>query len=586
MNQTPPLAPPPLSNSRPDQKPRPVPPGSALPSPHSPPLPLSVPHAARLPPFSTPRPAIFLALALSLSALDVSCARLDLTSSPSDAGTPVLAAVDKIDPAPGAVGPNAAFTVTFATPMNASTLLADVAKSDSVILVDQANAQVMAAALVHARLTAGEAALVIPAAATLGPQATSLLLTPSAPLAPGSFALLVATRLKDATGAKITGQTEFDYSVAFVPPAPILVDPMNGAVAPENLARVRVSFLPGAAGSIVSLIGPKGTVGAASAPSMAGEAVILLCPDAPCSVLTAGEKYTLALDGKAVDEASFTVAPCVRSAPPGMVARDLSLHDQGAELAMQLDWPALIRAQFVPTGSDAGTVSASGFAACPSTSCAADSPVACSTTLAFTSLIPSANYTVQISLEDDEGHFATPAPLAVTTLSPLPSASLEEVMASPPDPSPRDEGEYVELLNTGLGAIDLSTLALRGVDGLVRPLLGSTPLAPSLLSPGGYALAVGASFDASRYEIPLGVPVLRASTQRLLSRGLSDTSPPAIALVFVSTKEGTPQLLSSFAGGSSHCARGDSLDRIHPAPMANVPQFTCGQPGGSPGRAP
>jgi hypothetical protein len=586
MNQTPPLAAPPLSNSHRDQKPRPGSPGSALPAPHSAPLPLSVPHAVQLPPFSPPRPAIFLALALSLFAFDVSCARLEVTSSPSDGGAPVLAAVDNLDPAPGAVGPNAGFTVTFATPMNASTLLADVAKSDSVILVDQANAQVMAAALVHSRLTAGEAALVIPAAATLGPQAISLLLMPSAPLAPGSYALLVATRLKDATGAKITGQTEFDYSVAFVPPAPVLIDPMNGGAAPENLARVRVSFAPGAAGSIVSLIGPKGTVGAASAPSMGGEAVISLCPDAPCAALTAGEKYTLALDGKAVDDASFTVAPCVRSAPPGMVAQDLSLRDQSAGLAMQLDWPALIRAQFVPSASDAGTVFASGFAPCPPASCADDSSGACSATIAFSGLVPSTNYRVQISLEDDEGHSATSAPIEVTTLSPLPSASLEEVMASPPDPSPRDEGEYVELRNTGLGAIDLSTLALRGADGVVRPLMGSPPLAPILLSPGGYALAVGASFDASRYAIPLGVPVLRASTQRLLSRGLSDASPPAIELVFVAAKGGAPELLSSFEGGPFHCARGESLERIQPAPMANLPQFACGKSGGSPGRAP
>jgi hypothetical protein len=576
MNQTPPLAAPPLSNSHRDQKPRPVSPGSALPSPHSAPLPLSVPHVVQLPPFSPPRPALFLALALSLAVLDVSCARLEVASSPSDAGVPVLAAVDKVDPAPGAVGPNAGFTVTFATPMNASTLLADVARSDSVILVDRANAQVMAAALVHSRLTAAEAALVLPASATLGAHAISLLLMPSAPLAPGSYALLVATHLKDATGAKITGQTEFDYSVAFVPPAPVLIDPMNGGVAPENLARVRVSFAPGAAGSIISLIGPKGTVGAASAPSMGGEAVISICPDALCAVLSAGERYTLALDGKAVDEASFTVAPCVRSATPGMVARDLGLRDQSATLAMQLDWPALIRARFEPSGSDAGTVSASGFAACAPTSCDADASGACSATLAFSGLAPSTNYTVQISLEDDEGHSTTQAPIAVTTLSLLPSASLEEVMASPPDPAPRGEGEYVELLNTGLGAIDLST----------RPLMGSPPLAPILLSPGGYALAVGASFDASRYEIPLGVPVLRASTQRLLSHGLSDASPPAIELVFLAAKEGTPQLLSTFEGGPFHCARGESLDRIHPAPMANLPQFACGKPGGSPGHAP
>ena len=590
-----------------DRKPRPIaPPGIACPAPHAQPLPTATPHPARLPAFSPARPALFFALLLSISALGIDCAQLDETSSTDAGPAAAQAAVLNVSPPAGDISADATFEVTFATPMDASLLLSNVATSQTVVLVAQSNAQVMAAALGHARLTAAEEALLISASATLGDQSLSIALAPTSPLAPGAYALLIASRLKDAAGAKLEGPSEVDYTVAAVPPAPMLLDPLAGSLAPTNLARVRVSFSAGASGALVSLVGQDGIVAAAIAPAGPGEAVIPLCPDAPCAALVAGQSYSLYLAGNPVAGASFTVESCARDSAPTVLTSTFDVRDSTAQLAIQLDWPARVVAQLAPldSSSDAGTAPAlldagladggdcdgtvcteSVFASCAPSSCSSETSSACSAALAFTGLAPSMRYQALVSLEDDEGHGVSLAPLTLTTLSQLPDASIEEVMASPPLPEPRDEGEYVAIENTGSGTIDLSTLALRGPDGIVRPLLASAPPSPQILQPGGYALAVGASFNAARYAIPPSVPVLRALTQRLLGRGLADASPPAIDLVAVApsgSDAGTaPELLSNFPGGPFDCPQGESIDRVHPAPSANEPAFACGPDGGT-----
>jgi len=105
-----------------------------------------------------------------------------------------------------------------------------------------------------------------------------------------------------------------------------------------------------------------------------------------------------------------------------------------------------------------------------------------------------------------------------------------------------------------------------------------------LLEPGARALAVGASFDPSSYAtMPPDTPVLRASTQRLLGRGLSDDAPPAFRLV---TLAAVPVELAGFPGGNGHCTAGASLQRDEAVPPGSAAAWICGKTGGTPGRPP
>jgi hypothetical protein len=104
-----------------------------------------------------------------------------------------------------------------------------------------------------------------------------------------------------------------------------------------------------------------------------------------------------------------------------------------------------------------------------------------------------------------------------------------------------------------------------------------------VLRPGARALAVGASFDESLYpRLPAGTPVLRASTQRLLGRGLSDDAPAAFRLVLLSQPTA---VLDEFPPDTPRCAAAVSLQRDEAAPSDGA-TWACGMTGGTPGRPP
>ena len=188
---------------------------------------------------------------------------------------------------------------------------------------------------------------------------------------------------------------------------------------------------------------------------------------------------------------------------------------------------------------------------------------------------------MRLVIDDDEGHRTLVPARRSDTHSSRPLVSVEEVMASPPLPKPRSDGEYLELFNPGPSPVDTSRLALQGTDGVVRPFSGSPPL----LAAGARALAVGLSFDASRYPLPAGIVLLRAPTQRLLGRGLTDDGTQPFALLW-RPDSGAPVELSRYPGEGLRCSEGRSFERVHPDPKPGAPLFACGAPGGSPGRAP
>jgi hypothetical protein len=253
-------------------------------------------------------------------------------------------------------------------------------------------------------------------------------------------------------------------------------------------------------------------------------------------------------------------------------ARDTSIWAD-----VRLDWPARVAMQVGPCpGPSCGFAEA--FATCAPDPCAPPVDGACAVSLRVEGLQTSTLYPVQFVVEDDEGHLLRGGAQPVMTTGALPRLVISEVMASPPPPIPRSDGEYVEILNAGAAPVDLTLVALQGIDGIVRPVApGAT--SPVVLNPAARALAVGASFDPARYVIPPDVPVLRASTQRLLGRGLSDDSPPLISLL-AADADGTLAEVDRYPGGEPKCSAGESIE----AALGDA--WVCGAYGGSPGTAP
>ena len=240
-----------------------------------------------------------------------------------------------------------------------------------------------------------------------------------------------------------------------------------------------------------------------------------------------------------------------------------------------LDWPAQIGIT-IEDGRGA-TVAATSEILCAPPACGPQG-FACAGSIRIEGLRAASDYTLSVTARDDFGFILRAAPQPFSTVAALPRALVSEVMASGVD------GEYVELFNLGPGAADLESLALQGNDGIDRPLLASPPPLPAILAPGARALAVGASFDSALYPaVPTGTPLLRASTQRLLGRGLSDDAPPPFRLV---AGAAMAVEIAEFPGSDQNCPVGASLQRDEAAPPDEAAMWICGRVGGTPGRAP
>jgi len=503
------------------------------------------------------------------------CAKVAIPQLPDGGPAAAPPRITDLSPAPGEIESGAPFHLAFSEPMDEGQLLASSGRSETVVLAPDALVERVAAAIEHTRLTVEERSLLVPAVATIAADAAAIDLVPEKPLPPGGYWLLASTRLKDAAGQHLQAAARFHYTVAAMRGAPTLLAPQPGSLAAANVWRVRVS-VP-AEGGAVSVIGPSGPV--ASAAAVKGTLELPLCPSwsgSGCSALRAGETYSVALDGKAVPLATFTASQCPRLDPPraavAVRARDTSIWAD-----VRLDWPARVAMQVGPCPGPSCAL-AEAFASCAPDPCAPPVDGACAVSLRVEGLQTSSLYQVQFIVEDDVGHLVRGGVQPVVTAGTLPRLVLSEVMASPPPPTPRSDGEYVEILNAGSTAVDLSLVALQGIDGIPR-LIAPGATSAIVLFPGARALAVGASFDPSRYVIPADLPVLRASTQRLLGRGLSNDSPPEISLL-ASDAYGTVAEVDRYPGAEPKCTAGESIE----AALGGA--WVCGAYGGSPGRAP
>ena len=207
------------------------------------------------------------------------------------------------------------WSVAFSTAMDQGQLIASTGRSESVAIVPESTVDRAAAAIEHSRLTVEERGLLVAAAATIEDAGSALTVTPDAPLAPGTYYLLVAARLRDPAGHRLAEALRYRYSVAAPRAQVALVAPPPGTTAPANLSRARVSVASGA--GTLALVGAKGVV--ASIPIGApGPFELPLCrPSAKtCAPLEPGQSYSLALDGKAIEGTSFTVARAETASAP------------------------------------------------------------------------------------------------------------------------------------------------------------------------------------------------------------------------------------------------------------------------------
>jgi hypothetical protein len=465
------------------------------------------------------------------------------------------------------VEPSAAFTVTFSAPMDEGQLLAASGRSETVVLAADADVERAAAAIEHAQLSAHERELVVAASADVSPDRRALTLTPDQPLPPGGYVLLASPRLKDDFGRHL-GAARYAFQVAAAAPATSaqLVWPPAGGEAPANVSVVRAYAVAGR----LSLVGPQGEA-VASAEAHGPVALQLAAP------LQTGQTYTLSLDGAPDEKQAFRVASCLRTASPALQggAAQITVRDTAVTAAVVLDWPVHLAVEV--TDASGAVSSGEKDVDCAPAACGPQSFV-CAASLRLEGLAPATDYLLRVTATDDFGHTLRGPTQPFSTLAPLPRAVVTEVMAS------GTAGEYVEIANFGPGAADLAALALQGADGVLRPLLAVAPPLPVVLAPGARALAVGASFDATLYPaLPVGTPVLRTSTQRLLGRGLSDAAPPSLALM---TLAPVPVELSRFPGGGPQCGIGQSLQRDESVPPGEMAGWSCGPQGGTPGGPP
>jgi hypothetical protein len=510
--------------------------------------------------------------------LVVACAKVSTLGSDLDAGTLIEPTVAQIDPQPGPADANAQFTVVFSESMDEGLLLASTGRSETVVLSTEAQVEQVAAAISHDSLSAVERSLLLPASLQIATDRLSVTLVPDQPLAPGSYYLLISPRLKDDAGQKLQGNgARFEFDIQAPPPRAQLISPAAGGEAPTNLSLVRATA---PSGQLTLVDADGGVVAEADA---AGATVLTLTEP-----LAAGGQYSLALDGTVDPAQAFTVGACARTLPPALQngAATLTARDDSVTAALALDWPAQVDVQ-VGLASDGDPCSpgacltASAAVSCAPPACGPQT-FSCAISIDVEGLLPATGYALRVVAKDDFGYSLQGPLQAFSTVAPLPRLLLSEVMATPL--SPETNAEYVEIVNLGPGMAVLDGLGLMESDGVVRPLSATPPPTPVQLGPGERALAAGAAFDTTRYpSLSALVPIMRASTQRLLSHGLSDAPVQAFQLVVNGT---VPVELSHFPGGTFHCAAGQSLQRDETAPAEDDGTWSCSPDGGTPGAAP
>jgi hypothetical protein len=187
---------------------------------------------------------------------------------------------------------------------------------------------------------------------------------------------------------------------------------------------------------------------------------------------------------------------------------------------------------------------------------------------AITDLAPASTLTLEVAAVDDRGENER-ATLTFATLASMPHLVLNEVLANPLGPEPRQE--WVEILNDGSRPAELGGYALIDVGG-------ETALPSGTLLPGAFALIVNATFEEEDGVDPAPEPgSLVVRVPKLGHNGLSNDGEP------LSLRDPDGVVISRSPVGPKTKA-GISLSRLSPAaPDAQEGAFVLTKP--SPGRA-
>ena len=186
---------------------------------------------------------------------------------------------------------------------------------------------------------------------------------------------------------------------------------------------------------------------------------------------------------------------------------------------------------------------------------------------AVTGLAPASNATLDIAAVDDRGEIARTT-FQLATLASMPHLILNEVLANPLGPEPRQE--WVEIFNDGSLPAELGGHVLIDVGG-------ETALPSGTLLPGGFALIVNQAFIDDDGQDPAPEPgSLVVRVPKLGHGGLSNAGEP------LSLRDPNGVVISRSPVGPKTKA-GMSLARLTPAaPDAQEGSFVLTKP--SPGR--
>jgi len=187
----------------------------------------------------------------------------------------------------------------------------------------------------------------------------------------------------------------------------------------------------------------------------------------------------------------------------------------------------------------------------------------------FLGLEPETLYSLSIAVLSPGGLERT-TQLDIKTTQAFPRVVLNEVLANPKGPEPQQE--WIELYNDGRVPADLAGFVL-------EDSAGSTALPSAILPPGGYALLVNETFDATNGADALPNPLAQLlRVPHLGTKGLSNSGE------MLKLRDAAGALVSSFPADPAP-ASGTSVCRKQPGSDGPSAHVLHAAPGSSPGAA-
>lgn len=486
-----------------------------------------------------------------------------------------------IEPSGAVVPVDVSFRVTFSEPLTEETVLRE-DDGHTVVLIPRASAtSAFISDMNIPPLIDSRQEQVVPAEVRLSNDATEITLKPLRNLpADTAFTLLVSRDVRDLAGNPLFGASStretFRYDVTTDDGPPVLTkDDVGSGLVWPNRKRFTVSFNQAVRGLSADTIAIEPVSEGAFAPEAEAllisegrdEASLFLADGQGCERLTPNAEYELRIgpglkddEGEGMEEERipFTTGPSCDETPLVLLgAPDVVATDVRATVRLSTNKASTTEIRY---GRAGGPLDCLGELPCPAPAPSATSPVVGSAPPAFErvvtveGLVVDEEYKFLIRAEDEVGSVVLHTGSFVT--APLPKVAINEIMGDTPVPQDRP-GEYVELVNFGEEAVDLSDWSLEiGQNRCWLPLDGPW------LEPGDFLLIVPGSFTPDFYDVdPLKTEPLPIGGAYLCGTGIPNNRVTPIRLY---AEDGRP--VSTFEGYQSvnHGREGRSVERVEP----------------------